>query len=73
MPALPRYPVRRRSACLMATFMLIVSAWGFKAGMPMAGYIVGWSLVATAFVNGGTGFCVPSLTYRLFMGKVACE
>ena len=73
LPALPRYPVRRRFACLMATVMLIVSAWGFQSGVPTVGYIVGWSLVAAAFVNVSTGFCVPSFIYRLFMGKVVCE
>jgi hypothetical protein len=72
-PRLPRYPVRRHFACLMATVMLIVTAAGFQAGMPMLGYIVGWSLVAAAFVNVSTGFCVPSFVYRLVFGKVVCE
>lgn len=73
LPALPRYPVRRRFACFMATVMLVVAAWGFQAGMTMVGYVVGWSLVAAAFVNVSTGFCVPSFIFRLFMGKVVCE
>lgn len=71
-PALPRYGVRRRFACALATIMLIASAWGFQAGMPSVGYIVGWSLVAAAFVNVSTGFCVPSFVVRIFFGKVIC-
>jgi len=72
-PALPRYQARRHFACALATIMLIAAAWGFQAGMPMVGYIVGWSLVAAAFVNLSTGFCVPSFIVRIFFGKVICE
>lgn len=72
-PPLPRYPVRRRFACLVATIMLVATAWSFQAGMPMTGYIVGWSLVGAAFVNVSTGFCVPSFIYRLAFGKVICK
>jgi hypothetical protein len=71
--ALPSYPVRRRFACFLATIMLVATAWGFQAGMPMVGYIVGWSLVGAAFVNVSTGFCVPSFIYRLVFGKVVCK
>ena len=72
-PPLPRYPIRRRFACVMATLMLVAAAWGFQAGMPMVGYIVGWSLVGAAFVNVSTGFCVPSFIYRLAFGKMVCK
>ncbi|MGA9665047.1 MAG: DUF4395 family protein [Gallionella sp.] len=72
-PHLPSYPARRHFACLMATVMLVVAALGFQYGMPMVGYIVGWSLVGAAFVNVSTGFCVPSFIYRLVFGKVVCE
>jgi hypothetical protein len=71
-PALPRYGVRRRFACALATSMLIAAAWGFQAGMPLVGYIVGGSLVAGAFVQVSTGICIPSFIFRLFFGKVAC-
>jgi len=73
MPALPAYTIRRRFACVMATLMLIATAWCFQTGLPMAGYIVGWSLVAAAFVNVSTGFCVPSFIVRIFFGKVICD
>ena len=72
-PALPHYPRRRHFACLMATVMLLGTIWGFQMGLPMVGYIVGWSLVAAAFVNVSTGFCVPSFIYRLAFGKVECK
>lgn len=72
-PALPRYGARRRFACLLATLMLIAAAWGFQAGMPMVGNIVGWALVAAAFVNVSTGFCIPSFIARIFFGKVVCR
>lgn len=72
-PPLPRYGTRRHFACALATIMLIATAWGFQAGMPMLGYIVGWSLVAAAFVNVSTGFCVPSFIVRIFFGKVVCK
>ena len=72
-PALPRYGARRRFACALATIMLIATAWGFQAGMPLLGSIAGWSLVAAAFVNVSTGFCIPSFIIRLFFGKVVCR
>jgi len=71
-PALPHYGARRRFACALATLMLIVAAWGFQAGMPMLGYVMGWSLVAAAFVNVITGFCIPSFIVRILFGKVVC-
>ncbi len=71
-PPLPRYGVRRRFACALATVMLIATAWGFQAGMPVLGHVLGWSLVAAAFVNVATGFCVPSFVVRIFFGKVVC-
>jgi hypothetical protein len=57
----------------MATLMLVAAAWGFQAGMPMVGYVIGWSLVGAAFVNVSTGFCVPSFIYRLAFRKVVCR
>ena len=72
-PALPRYGIRRRFACALATIMIAAAAWGFQTGRPMVGYIFGWSLVAAAFVNVSTGFCVPSFIVRLFFGKVVCR
>lgn len=73
-PRLPHYPLPRRFACLMATIMLAVSAWGFQTGNLVLGHIVGWFLVAAAFVNVSTGFCIPSFIYGLIFGKPSvCE
>lgn len=72
-PALPRYGARRRFACALATVMIVAAAWSFHADIPTVGYAVGWSLVAAAFVNVSTGFCIPSFIVRIFAGKVVCE
>jgi hypothetical protein len=69
-PPLPRYPARRRIACAVATAMLVAAGWGFWAGLPVVGHVFGWSLVAAAFVNVSTGFCIPSFIVRIFFGKV---
>jgi len=72
-PALPRYGARRRLACALATTLIVMAAWGFQAGMPMAGQIAGWALVTGTFVNVSTGLCGPALIVRIFFGKVVCE
>ena len=72
-PMLPCYGARRRFACALTTIMLIAAAGSFQAGMPLAGSILGWSIVASAFVNVSTGFCIPSFIVRIFFGKVVCE
>ncbi len=72
-PVLPRYGFRRRFACALATIMIVIAAWGFQAGKPVLGSVVGWSLVAVASANVSRGFCVPSFIVRLFLGKVVCN
>jgi hypothetical protein len=72
-PTLPRYGARRRFACALATLILITAAYGFQAGIPALGYIAGGLLVAAAFVNVASGFCIPSFVVRLFFGKVGCR
>ena len=72
-PALPRYGARRRLACAFATILIVMAAWGFQAGMPMAGQIAGWALVVGTFVNVSTRLCGPALIVRIFFGKVVCE
>lgn len=71
-PALPRYGARRRFACALAATMIVAAALGFQSGMLMIGYVFGWSLVAAAFVEVTTGFCVPSFIVRTISGRVAC-
>ncbi len=68
-PRLPRYPLPRRFACLMATVMVAGAAWGFQFGHPLVGRILGWSLVAAAFANVSIGFCIPSFIYGVVFGK----
>ena len=59
---LPRYPIPRRVACLMAAIMLSLSALGFQGGNLVLGHIMGWSFVAADSVHVTTGFCVPSVS-----------
>ncbi|WP_447983864.1 DUF4395 family protein [Nitrospira sp. Nam74] len=68
-PRLPKYPLPRRFACLMATVMISGAAWSFQSGQSVIGHILGWSLVAAAFANVSIGFCVPSFIYRMVFGK----
>lgn len=69
-PALPRYGLRRRMACALAAVMVVAAGWGFHAGMPSLGYILGVTLAAVALVDVSTGFCVPSFLARTFLGKL---
>jgi hypothetical protein len=66
---LPTYPLPRRFACLLATVMLSIAAWGFQSGHMAVGYGVGAALAAAASVNVFTGFCIPSFFYGLLFGK----
>jgi hypothetical protein len=70
-PRLPRYPLPRRFACLLATLMLVAAAWCFQSGWNLSGQILGWGLVGAALVNVTTGFCIPSFIYGLIFGKPA--
>ena len=67
-PALPRYPLPRRFACLLATLMIVGAAWIFQSGWILAGQLFGWGLVGAALVNVTTGFCIPSFIYGLLFG-----
>jgi hypothetical protein len=71
-PALPRYGVRRRLACVFAATTVGSAAWAFQKGLPMLGYLFGGLLVALAFVQVISGFCVPSFLIRVLFGKVVC-
>jgi len=68
-PIMPRYPMPRRFACMLASVWITAEALCFTYGMPLAGHLLGWSLVATAAVPVTTGFCVPSFLYGLIFGK----
>ena len=68
-PPLPRYPLPRRLACLLATMMLTGAAVSFQTGHVIVGNVLGWFLVAAAFINVATGFCIPSFIYGLMFGR----
>ena len=68
-PRLPRYPLPRRFACLLATAVLAGAAWSFQSGQTLVGHLLGWSLVAAALANVSIGFCVPSFIYEMVFGK----
>ena len=73
-PSIPRYPLPRRLACLLASLMIVGAAWSFQSGWALSGQILGWGLVGAAFVNVTTGFCIPSFLYGLIFGKpTACD
>src|SRR5438552_5026134 len=67
-PALPRYGARRRLACAFATTLIVMAAWGFQAGMPMAGQIAGWALVAGSLVKESTGGRGAPAPFGIFFG-----
>ena len=71
---IPRTPLPRRFACLLATVMIVAAAWSFQSGRTVTGQIFGWALVSAAFVNVTTGFCIPSFLYGRIWGKhTACD
>jgi hypothetical protein len=71
-PALPRYGLRRRMACVFAAITVGAAAWAFQTGTPRLGYLLGALLVSLAFVQVSTGFCAPSFLIRVLFGKVVC-
>ena len=72
-PKLPHYGLRRRLAFTVATIMMSLAAWGFQAGVPLLGYIVGGAMVASTFLNVITGICGPAMVAARLFGKVTCE
>ena len=70
---LPRYGNRRRLAFAVATTMMSLAAWGFQAGVPRLGSIVGEAIVASTSLNVITGICGPAVLAARLFGKVKCE
>jgi len=70
---LPRYGTRRRFAFAVATLMTALAAWGFQAGVPLLGDIVGGAIVASTCLQVITGICGPAVLAGRLFGKVACE
>jgi hypothetical protein len=71
-PALPRYGVRRRFACVAATMLIVTAAWGFQSGRPILGEIAGWWITAGTLTNVITGICMPAVVARIFLGETKC-
>ena len=72
-PHLPRYPMPRRFACMLATVWLSAAAWSFQTGAVLTGQLLGYGLVAAAYVTVSTGFCIPSYLYGLLFGRPRAE
>jgi len=68
---LPRYPLPRRFAWLLASALLAGAAWSFHAGHAVAGSILGWIVVTAGLVNVGTGFSPGAFLYAVAFGTVA--
>jgi hypothetical protein len=72
-PKLPRYGSRRRLAFAVATTMMSLAAWAFQADVPLLGYIIGGTMVASTCLNVITGICGPAMVAARLFGKVKCE
>ena len=70
---LPRYATRRRIAFAVATVMTSLAGWGFHAGVPLLGHVVGGAIVASTCLNVITGICGPAVMAGRLLGKVVCE
>lgn len=70
---LPRYGTRRRFAFAVATTMTALAAWGFQAGVPLLGDIVGGAIVASTCLHVITGICGPAVLAGRLFGKVVCK
>ncbi len=70
---LPRYGLRRRFAFAIATTMTMLAAWAFQADVPLLGYIVGGSIVASTCLQVITGICGPAVVAARLFGEIRCE
>ena len=64
----PRRGAPARFACGLGSVWLVATILAFRGGMPMLGYILGFSLSAVAILVSTTNICIPSMIYRLFAG-----
>jgi len=67
--SLPKRGVPARFACGVGSILLIVTGFAFYSGATTAGYILGASLFAVAFLVGTTDICIPSIIFRLATGR----
>lgn len=57
-----------RFACGLGAVWLVVTAWVFHTGHPIAGYVLGGLLTGVAGLVSTTDICMPSLVYRSVFG-----
>jgi len=65
---LPRRGPPSRFACGLGAVGVGTTAWAFQSGHPLAGYLLGGLLTATAVLVSTTDVCIPSLLYRSVLG-----
>jgi len=63
-PPIPRYPVPRRFASVMATVWLLAMGWCFDVGFRSAGWGLAAVMIIVQSVQVLTGFCIPAFLYR---------
>lgn len=68
-PRLPRNGPPRRFACAMASVGLTATGALFAAEYGVAGYVLGGALVAVATLLTATHICIPSMIYRVTLGR----
>ena len=57
-----------RAACALATVLLLGAIAAHSAGMMVVYLLLGWSMVGAAYLVGTVDVCIPSYTFRLFIG-----
>ena len=66
---LSAYGKPRRSACFMASVMILTSSALFYNGFAVAGYVLSSVMLTMASINVLSGFCVPSFFFGLLFGR----
>jgi Domain of unknown function (DUF4395)/leucine-zipper of insertion element IS481 len=67
-PPLPRRGAPSRAACGLGAVCLVLTAWAFRAGHAVLGYVLGGFVTAVATLVSTTDICIPSLIYRSLFG-----
>ena len=69
-PVLPANGAPRRFACALASVWLILTGALFMAGLNVAGYVLGFTLVGVATLVATTHVCIPSMIFRTACGQM---
>lgn len=65
---LPRRGVPSRFGYGLGAVFLLITAWAFAAGHPVAGHALGGMLTIVVPLASATDVCIPSSTYRSIFG-----